>query len=180
MQSDSIRGNHRQSETLRGSQRQSEAIRNPHRQSDAIKSNHIHSEAIEGNQRHSSQAIIIGNHPRQPSAHECGLWSTSSWSQACGRAAPWGGRRPSHALQRSPADSRAPSSCACRWRRRGRIDGAVCGVSMRASGLTCGEEGGSAVVGTCMQGWGRIGAHRELVVCGQMPPKDATFPLGGK
>jgi hypothetical protein len=157
MQSDSIRGNHRQSETLRGSQRQSEAIRNPHRQSDAIKSNHIHSEAIEGNQRHSSQAIIIGNHPRQPSAHECGLWSTSSWSQACGRAAPWGGRRPSHALQRSPADSRAPSSCACRWRRRGRIDGAVGGLDARVGAHLWGR--GRERRGGHLHA--RLGAHRR-------------------
>jgi hypothetical protein len=50
------------------------------------------------------------------------------------------------------------------WRRRARMDGAVVGVSMRTSGLTCGEEGESAVVGTCMQGRGRVGAHRELLV----------------
>ena len=150
-----------------------EAIRVFKRQSEAIRGSHMQSaQAIRGNhRRQSSLAIIVGNHRRQPSAHECGLWSTSSWSQASGRAAPWGGRRPSHALVRSPADSRAPSSCACRWRRLGRMDGAVVGVwvapsavSMRASGPTGGEEGESAVVGTCMQGRGRVGAHRELVV----------------
>ena len=186
-QSYAIRGYQRQSEAIRCQKKQSEFLRGNQRQSEAIRGSHMQSaQAIRGNhRRQSSLAIIVGNHRRQPSAHECGLWSTSSWSQASGRAAPWGGRRPSHALVRSPADSRAPSSCACRWRRLGRMDGAVVGVwvapsavSMRASGLTCGERAVAPWWSRACKAGGASGLTENLL-CRQMPPKDATFPSMG-
>ena len=142
-QSDVIGDNQCQSESIRGNQRQSERGR---RQSEAIRCNPRQSEAIRANQR---QSEVIRGH--QSEAIRC-------------RAVPWG-VEDHHALEGSPADiSRAPSLWACRWRRRGRVNGAVCGLDARVGAHLWGKSGG-AVVGTCMQGRGvRVGAHRELVV----------------
>ena len=98
----------------------------------SIRGNQWQSEAIRGNQ---SEAISV-------------------------RAVPWG-VEDHHALEGSPADiSRAPSLWACRWRRRGRVHGAVCGLDARVGAHLWGKSGG-AVVGTCMQGRGRVSELTE-------------------
>ena len=120
----------------------SEAIGGNQRPS--IRGNQWQSEAIRGNQ---SEAISV-------------------------RAVPWG-VEDHHALEGSPADiSRAPSLWACRWRRRGRVNGAVCGLDARVGAHLWGKSGG-AVVGTCMQGRGRVSELTENLLYGQMSPMDA-------
>ena len=62
----------------------------------------------------------------------------------------------------------------------GRVDGAVVGVYMASSAVLDARVGahlwgksGGAVVGTCMQGRGRVSELTENLLYGQMSPMDA-------
>ena len=114
-------------------------------QSEAIRANQRQSEAIRG---HQSEAI------------RC-------------RAVPWG-VEDHHALEGSPADiSLVHRVC-------GRVQDAVVGVYMAPSAVLDARVGahlwgksGGAVVGTCMQGRGRVSELTENLLYGQMSPMDA-------
>ena len=124
-----------QSDPIRSNQIQSVAIRGYQRLSEAIRCNQMQSDAIRGNQR---QSVIV-------------------------QSVPWG-VEDHQALERSPADSRAPGLWACTRRRRGRIHGAVCGLDARVGAHLWGKSGG-AVVGMCMQGRGRVSELTPRTCC---------------
>ena len=135
MQSMAIRCQKKQSDAIiRCNQMQSYAIRGSQRPSEAIRGNEWPGKAIRGNQR--QPKAIRGNHRRQSSL---AIIRGSYWPTSADFGQRLVGRRPvvgqrlgrvedRHTPSRSPADSCASSLCACRWRRRGRMGGAVVGV----------------------------------------------------
>ena len=157
-QSVAISGNQWQSVAARrGNQRQSVVWKAPWRSqsSVAIRSNQIQSDPISGNQRLSE--AIRGNQMQSDAIRG------NQRQSVIVQSVPWG-VEDHQALERSPADSRAPGLWACTRRRRGRIHGAVCGLDARVGAHLWGKSGG-AVVGTCMQGRGRVSALTPRTCC---------------
>ena len=77
-----------------------------------------------------------------------------------------------HRVRARVNDAVVVPSWAYGWRRRARIDGAVCGLDARSP---VGKRAGAPW-------WALVrkaGGLTENLLCGQMPPKDATFPLEG-
>ena len=156
----------------------------------------MQSDSIRGNQRQSSQAIIVGTHRRQSSLAII-RGSHRPTSADFGRRLV--GRRPVVGQRLGRVDAHhTPSSEARRTlvvhRVCARVDGAVVGVWVAPSwayrwrrlrsrcarrGSPVGKRAGAPWWALECKAGGASGLTENLL-CGQMPPKDVTFPFGGK